>query len=322
MTKIKDIFKFHLWPIENEIGIEVELEGQGLKVAVNGWLTEGDGSLRNYGVEFILREPLSKKDAYIRLDGLYKSLKKNSILNISDRCAVHIHVNCQNMEIKQVFNYISLYLILEDLILSWCGEEREGNLFCLRAKDAEWLIYSLIGDKKNWGVFETVTNRNSFKYASINVASIRYYGSLEFRALPTPISAKPIKDYISLLLRIKRKALEVGDAKDFISECSARGEREWVKGILGPHFNMLKCMGMDEKIMAGVRRTQALIYTPLKKIKKPIENKNLYHGGVDLRNVNLEMPPSIVLGPIDGNRDEEAENVIRLLNIERERRGN
>ena len=306
MTKIKNIFKFHLWPIENEIGIEVGMEGERLiEREIKGWIREGDGSLRNHGVEFILREPLREEDAYRKLDALYKSLTNNALMVPSDRCAVHIHINCQNMEVKEVYNYISLYLILEDLILSWCGEEREGNLFCLRAKDAEWLIYSLIGDKKNWGGFEIVTNRNSFKYASINVSAIRYYGSLEFRALPTPIHVKPIKEYISLLLRIKRKALEIGDARDFISECSERGEREWAKKILGPqHFNMLKCVDIDEKIMAGIRRTQALIYTPLKKIKKPIENRKAYYDGI--------------LAHIDRNRDEVEENAIRLRNIERE----
>ena len=157
----------------------------------------------------------------------------------------------------------------------------------------------MIGDKKNWGGFEIVTNRNSFKYASINVAAIKYYRSLEFRALPTPTSSKLIKNYISLLLRIKRKALEVSDAKDFISECSARGEREWARSILGKHFNMLMCRDMDEKIMAGVRRTQALIYTPLKKTIKPLKKIKKIYDGVELRGFDLEVPPPpIVWQPI------------------------
>ena len=150
MPKIRDIFKFHLWPQENEIGIEVEMEGSYLGgEKIKGWLREGDGSLRGHSVEFILNSPLSEKKAYIKLDALYKSLKNNSHMDPSNRCAVHIHINCQNMEIKEVYNYISLYLILEDVILSWCGEEREGNLFCLRAKDAEWLMLQTIRVKNS-----------------------------------------------------------------------------------------------------------------------------------------------------------------------------
>ena len=268
MKQIKDYFVFHQWPSEALIGLEVEIEGEKVRgIHIPGWVRDNDGSLRGYGIEFVLEEPLSEREAYREIDELYRHLKEFGRIKPSDRCGVHIHVNCQRMEIEQVFNYITLYLILEDLILRWCGEDREGNLFCLRAKDAEWLIYSLIGDKENYGIFHEMTNKGMYKYAAINVAAIRYYGSLEFRSLRTPSSSAPIKDFISLLLRIRDKSLEVKEGRDFISACSARGEVEWAREILGPHFNMLRCEGMDRIIMEGVRRTQALAYAPLKKIK-------------------------------------------------------
>ncbi len=276
MTQIKDYFRFPMWPPENIIGLEVEMEGEGLMgLEVPEWRKDGDGSLRGHGVEFILTAPLSEKDARKAVDDLYQGFKQLSKIKPSNRCGVHVHVNCQWMEIGQVFNYVTLYLILEDLILKWCGEDREGNLFCLRAKDAEWLLYSLIGDKRDVGIFSVTTNRRMYKYASINIAAIHYYGSLEFRALRTPSSPKPIKDFISLLLRIREKALDVREGKDFISACSARGETEWAREILGPHFNMLRCEGMDHMIMDGVRRIQALAYTPLKDLAPPKKRRTL-----------------------------------------------
>jgi len=314
MPKVKDVFGLHIWPPENEIGLEIEMEGEGLfDHKCSGWSNDMDGSLRGHGVEFILNGPLSEEGAYKKLDSLYKMLKKHTKITPSDRCGVHIHINCQHMEIEQVFNYITLYLILEDLILSWCGEDREGNLFCLRARDAEWLVYSLIDDKKNSGIFNIVTNRNTFKYGTINVAAIRYYGSLEFRSLRTPKTSQLIKDYISLLLRIKSKALEVKDASEFISDCSAKGEIEWAKKILGPHFDMLKNKNMNEKIMEGVRRIQTLAYTPLKKIKDVPKRKrqiqredgelvrvNVAPGGINLnRNLPNYFDEPIREAPID-----------------------
>ncbi len=274
MTQIKDYFRFPMWPPENIIGLEVEMEGEGLMgLNIPVWRKDGDGSLRGHGVEFILEHPLSKEDAYKAVEALYQGFKEANKIKPSNRCGVHVHVNCQWMEIGQVFNYVTLYLILEDLILKWCGEDREGNLFCLRAKDAEWLLYSLIGDKRDVGIFSETTNRRMYKYASINIAAIYYYGSLEFRALHTPSSPKPVKDFISLLLRIREKALEVKEGRDFISACSARGETEWAREILGPHFNMLRCEGMDHMIMDGVRRIQALAYTPLKDLSPPKRRK-------------------------------------------------
>jgi len=272
-----------MWPPENIIGLEVEMEGEGLMgLNVEGWKKDGDGSLRGHGVEFILEHPLSEEHAYKAVDQLYRSFKKFGKIKPSNRCGVHVHVNCQWMEIEQVFNYVTLYLILEDLIIKWCGEDREGNLFCLRAKDAEWLIYNLIYDKGNVGIFDETTNKAMYKYAAINVAAIRYYGSLEFRPLRTPSSPKPIKDMISLLLRIKEQALEVKEGRDFISACSARGETEWAREVLGPHFNMLRCEDMDEMIMDGVRRIQALAYTPLKALAPPKRGqrgKQVIYGG-------------------------------------------
>jgi len=276
-----------MWPPENVIGLEVEMEGEGLMgLNTPAWRKDGDGSLRGHGVEFILDHPLSEKDAYEAVDALYQGFKRADKIKPSNRCGVHVHVNCQWLEIEQVFNYITLYLILEDLILKWCGEDREGNLFCLRAKDAEWLLYSLIGDKRDVGIFSETTNRRMYKYASINIAAIHYYGSLEFRALRTPSSPKPVKDFISLLLRIREKALDVREGKDFISACSARGETEWAREILGPHFNMLRCGDMDHMIMEGIRRIQALAYTPLKKLSPPKRRKQkeariLYGPGPD-----------------------------------------
>ncbi len=264
-----------MWPPENIVGLEVEMEGEGLMgLSIPVWRKDGDGSLRGHGVEFILERPLSEKDARKAVDELYQGFKQLSKIKPSNRCGVHVHVNCQWMEVEQVFNYVTLYLILEDLILKWCGEDREGNLFCLRAKDAEWLLYSLIGDKRDMGIFSETTNRRMYKYASINIAAIYYYGSLEFRALRTPSSPKSIKDFISLLLRIREKALDVREGRDFISACSARGEVEWAREILGPHFNMLECEDMDHMIMDGVRRIQALAYTPLKKYSPPKRRKS------------------------------------------------
>ncbi len=283
-STIKDVYApRNVFRPEHEVGLEVEMEGKGLaNFRVPGWITSGDGSLRGNGVEWILEHPLSKTDALHSLDYLYRVAKREGTLKPSDRCGVHIHINCQHMTVPEVFNYITLYLILEDLILSWCGEDREGNLFCLRAKDAEWLIFNLIEDKVKSGRFYKTTSKGEFKYAAINVAAIKYYGSLEFRALRTPKTPKPIKNYVSLLLRLKEKAIGVKDATAFIVACSERGEVEWAKDILGPYFNMLSCRNMDEVIMDGVRRTQALAFSPLKKAvrkkNRPEEDRLIFAG--------------------------------------------
>ena len=213
------------------------------------------------------------------------------------------------MDIKKVFNYITLYLIFEDLLLSWCGEDREGNLFCLRAKDAEWLLVSLIEDKKSFGKFYKTGHKGTFKYSAMNVAALTYYGSLEFRSLRTPSSPSPIKEYVNLLLHLKKVALKATDTKDFIAGCSKRGEIEWAREILGPYFNMLRHRNMDEMIIEGVRRTQALAYTPLKVIKiKQLEDAVSTINWRDINDIQIA-PPGPAPQPerprrLRGNEDE------------------
>jgi hypothetical protein len=255
---------------ENQIGVEIEMEGEGIhNLEPNYWSVGHDGSLRGQeAIEYTLKSPSTVPTIDKKLSHLYNKFDNNSRIFPSDRCGVHIHINCQHLELSQVFNFITLYLIFEDLIVAWCGEDREGNLFCLRAQDAEWLLYCLISDKMK-GYFHTSVERNRFKYASINVAALSYYGSLEFRALRTPDNKKPILDFITLLLRLKAVACSVPDPVKFITSFSERGEVGWAKDVLGDSFDMLNRPNMGALLTNGVRMTQALAYTPFVNIEAP-----------------------------------------------------
>lgn len=252
-----------------EIGIEVEVEGNYLPDHINGWNIKGDGSLRGNGLEYILPQPVGRNVYEKRINLLYDTFHKPPFsINPSDRCGVHIHLNCRELEFEQIFNFIVLYLICEDLLMHWCGDEREGNSFCLRAKDAEWLIYQLINDKKNHS-FNYSTNMETFKYASINIAALRRYGSLEFRGLGTPITAKPIINWINILLALKDYAISCERSSDLISDVCIKTPKTYLREIIGNDlFNVIKCPNMAEMLIEGARRIQALAYTPLGKYKK------------------------------------------------------
>ena len=84
--KIKDIYPLHVWPKENEVGIEIEMEGEGLyDVNCKNWVIDGDDSLRGHGAEYVLNGPMTKQGAFDSVDVLYKQLEKRANIAPSDR---------------------------------------------------------------------------------------------------------------------------------------------------------------------------------------------------------------------------------------------
>jgi len=253
-----------------DIGIEIEMEG--LRLPDNPpkwWRISYDGSLRGHAKEYILLNPCHRKRTKKRLDELRKSFEKNgSELKPSDRCGVHIHVNCQKMTNEEVMNFSIVYLILENILVKWCGETREGNLFCLRASDAEYIIKALV-EAKEYGNFKNM-QKNDFRYASLNFSSLSKYGSLEFRAMPAEKDFKRIQLWIEMLLAIKDYSLRFQNLFGIIEDISFNGGRRFVKMVLGESlFKKVQCNNINREVLEGVRRIQQVIYT----VKGPIKKK-------------------------------------------------
>jgi len=259
---IRNLFVFrHVWNPEEEIGIEVELEGEALPRHLKRfWSVKNDGSLRGAGVEYVLSRPTERGEVGSKVDWLYKQIGEMG--EPSDRCGVHVHLNCQRLTLKQVYNIITLYLIMEEVLVHWCGEDREGNLFCLRAQDAEWLLMQLVDDKAR-GTITRATHHN-YKYSSINIAALSTWGSLEFRALRSPPTSDRIKIWVDVLTRIKDYALKIENTEELVLRCSELGAPGILADVLGDKYaDEFNNPFVDEMLMAGARRIQTLAYTEL-----------------------------------------------------------
>lgn len=307
MIKINELYRLH--KVDKEIGIEIEVEGNSLYTSDNRyWRVERDGSLRGNGFEYVLQFPINRNEVLTRL----KYLKKRFILaksriRLSDRCGVHIHINCQEMTVKQVINYVFLYLLLEDFLVHFCGEDREGNLFCLRAKDATGLIEAIITCVKdqNFNIFQG----DNYRYASINLGALSKYGSLEFRAMPTPEDFEAIKYWIDILLYIRDKSLQYLSPEIMIRDISRYGAKSFLIKNLGEYLKIIKYENMneilDEILLDAIRRIQDIAYThaskerPKKKKKRILDNNiarwdaggALAEMNVIIRQDNPEPPP-------------------------------
>jgi hypothetical protein len=277
---------------EQEVGIEVEMEGRGLDIPydlIPNWQLDGDGSLRGHSVEYKLNQPVKRKEIYSVLKQLKDAgIKASSQFKPSLRCGVHIHINCQEMTEDQVENFICLYLILEGPLTRWCGKDREGNLFCLRSSDAEALIEQLVECRKRGGLWDIMNDH--YRYSSINPVSLRRFGSLEFRSMATPKNLIRIKKWALMLLKLKDKSLQFQSPREMVEHFSGRGGRIFLREIMDEFFDDLVCPETEDMLTEAVRRVQYIAYTEKYKRKK-VRKKTTSHSWADIPLQDPGVPP-------------------------------
>ena len=261
---------FHLRKTSGEVGIEIEVEGNKVPLIQSDyWRSDNDGSLRGNSMEYVLSSPVKRTEVVTALNNLKKHLADyEAQLDISNRCGVHIHLNVQEFTFKQVMTFACLYLMLEEILVKFCGEEREGNLFCLRAKDADYLVTGLRQAMATGSLAHVQSHQ--YRYASINMTALGKYGSLEFRSMRSTEDFDVISQWVEILLKLKDQSLNFDTPTQLIEMMSANGADAFVEQILGPLSELVQCPDMSMVVMNGVRIAQNIAYT---KTKEPVKRK-------------------------------------------------
>jgi hypothetical protein len=263
MSEVMQVFDIQpLYEVEGDVGIEIEVEGNNLPRAPVMWRAERDGSLRGESVEYVLRKPLDMDACRYSLNALNAAyLKNGTTVNESVRAGVHVHINVQKLSLIELFSFITAYVILEDLLIKYCGEYREGNLFCLRTRDAEYLMYTL----------ERVARTKEFlplrddllRYSSMNVCSLFAYGSLEFRAMRGTRDLTLIGDWAEILLGVRDVAKSFDNPASIVEFLEEKGSEAFLEAFLG-RFKENLCTPTDTSklINEGLVRVYPLATFP------------------------------------------------------------
>lgn len=202
--------------VPGDVGIEIELEGtalptQGHLERIQGqrtgahWRVIRDGSLRNGGLEYVLSSPANIDEVPFLADGLWDVFKQlSTTLEVSNRCSTHVHVNMSNRKINEISSVLALWLVFEEALINWCGETRKSNHFCLSARESPqvakgWLSFLTTG--------EHPTSEDYYKYASVNLAALSKFGSLEFRCGAGAKDPSMVKDWTKFLYFMCRYAM-------------------------------------------------------------------------------------------------------------------
>ncbi len=245
---------------EGEVGIEVEAEGENLPTSrVKGWNCTEDNSLRGEAREYVLQKAAKRAEvpALLRtLEAAYE--REGTILSNSFRTSVHVHINVQDMPILKWYNFITIYTVLEDILVEFCGQTRAGNLFCLRTKDAEYVLDALrlSALKRAWGPLHD----DHLRYAGLNVKASATYGSLEFRTMRGTGDFDLIQTWVNILLALKDSCDMYGNPKEIVEDMSVQGPDGFFNKILGKYPFLYNRMRHAESILEGARRIQDLAY--------------------------------------------------------------
>lgn len=245
---------------EKEVGIEIEMEGEALfNAPLDNWRIATDGSLRGECLEYVFIEPVKRHkvlETLVRLQEAF--LAVGSKLKPSDRCGVHVHLNCQRFTVQQVLTFATLYLSLEGLLMRWCGEDREGNIFTMRLKDAEAAIPELIKAQITGSLRDLQCD--TYRYSSLNFSSLSKYGSLEFRGMRTPKKLLNITVWVDMLLAIKDRSLMYSHPKDVVEAFSIMGPEGFLKHIMENYAEGLMCNGFEKMMFESIRLVQDIAY--------------------------------------------------------------
>ena len=206
--------------------------------------------------EFVLKKPSPRKGVPTRLKHLQNLIDDIKIKD-TGRAGVHVHVNCQDLQMREVFQFLTMYLIFENMLVRWCGAGRVGNLFCLRIEDAPALLGTLrkVAKTKEYNEFGTDEHR----YASVNVKALTTYGSLEFRAMRSTPDMKEIQKWVDILLKIKDESRKYNAPHEIVERLSFESTQGFFTNILGDTDVQYDHRDM----MTGVRNAQYIAYADM-----------------------------------------------------------
>lgn len=188
-----------------DIGIEIEAETPdptNFEIPANSaWTVKNDGSLRNFGIEFVTKKPIAMDRKTKVLEAFGKIIENKPIIPDCPRTSVHIHVNILPFDMLGLMTSISTAWMLDTTMIRLCGAHRKGNQYCLTVADAEAQVKCGVDMAKDFSAIHNL-NPDLSKYSAVNLACITSFGSLEFRGMEGTTDVERIDNWSSLCYHV------------------------------------------------------------------------------------------------------------------------
>ena len=238
-------------PVNGDVGIEIETEGRRLWNPAEAfyWRGEIDGSLRGENLEYIFKKPFPIEDVPKAMQELNKGFKDaDSKLDYSFRTSVHVHVNVSSLEYDATLAYMYAYLLLERVLVRYCGDDRIGNRFCLRFEDAEGLseAFNHMIEHGPQGLLNIPNDK--YRYAAMNIDALKKYGSLEFRSMRGTNDEAVVSNWAQALVNLRDYAEALGNPKEVFEAISHLGPYKFAQQALGSVFDVFAYENFENDI--------------------------------------------------------------------------
>jgi hypothetical protein len=219
-----------------DVGLELEVEAEKALPArglPKPWLPHPEGSLRGHAMEYVTDGPIpcdTKKLKYCT--ELIDTIKPSKPLKDSIRTSFHVHVNMREHTMSELITTACLYWLVDNTMVHYCGPEREGNVFCLRLKDAENVTKQLVRVLDNPRNLNNEFNRN-VRYASQNLAALTEHGTLEYRAMRGTLDPEVMDMWSTALFKIGQAGRMHKRPDTMMDRFFAADKKDWLNCILG-----------------------------------------------------------------------------------------
>lgn len=211
-----------------EFGIEIETETKSAYEypKFTYWECHQDGSLRDYGVEYVLKQPVKYyQEVNFALEEFKDKTKNLKFIKDSPSTSVHVHINFLQEDAKTLGNFFTLYSMFENVLIRYSGPDRLSNLFCLPICDAEETyrnMINMIHNIQNRKYIGISLSEQAVKYAACNLSSLYKYGSIEIRSFRGETDIEKIRNWISVLYQILDYSRQDIDPKQIMMKWKER----------------------------------------------------------------------------------------------------
>ena len=229
----------------------IAYDSQGRK-----WTVERDASVTTQGgeqCEFVT--PKCSYDDIPVIQEIIRALRKGGA-KVNQSCGIHIHVDGSNHDARSLKNLIYTFRAKEDLIFKAVGTQQSRlGRWCRPIDD------TLVGNVKKLGkvtndnlrdtwynTYAPWENRgahyNNSRYHALNLHSMWYRGTVEFRLFESTLHAGEVRAYINLCLAMSAQAI---NAKRASAEPYENGNdkfvmRNWLRqmGFTGDEWKTVR----------------------------------------------------------------------------------
>lgn len=286
-----------------------------LPATMPDWVGHHDGSLRNFGVEFVFKKPLSLEDSSKALDDFAEATKGVKFIREPAAGSVHVHVNVSDFQLRELGNFLFLWTLLENVYVGFCSDFRQANLFALPTRCAETTfenIVSMFVNLERGRDRAVIFDMNSVKYGALNLSSLSRFGSLEIRTLEGTTDVSRIKTWLGMIDRLYETSRRDVTPLDLLQEYR-ESPSEFLTAFFEGYHSYLDEKGVD--LPSAVRRN--LWYAgsiveavkdwrglegifPTKKARPTIDNSwvSVYQNMLPVMNeMHLAFPPAPIPAP-------------------------